>query len=921
MTQNTEDLNLRNSAGLCREREAAKASRLCMADWFCPRTLFAVLLGMAAMLSGCTATMAPDSNGDDQGNVNGSPDTDPDPAVAENVETSLRQLGVDTTETPRIDEMGDDLPADYSPLGSSSKLATTAELFMVGLQLEVTDPTGAAEILENRATLVELSDDETGNVGLTLREAIPPDEVVWDEDTSSGHPSFGSASNGSYSTRDVAAGDLDADGLDEIIVVFAEPESPAKEGQILLHIRDSDGNAGVDEEVLAVRENLANLTVTAGDFDGDGSDEFVIAATTDAGVELLWAMRDGSGSWIIDETSTLIFERQLESGFISAELAAGALDYDNPDELAIIINEGGSGDANNSTYWVLDDATTGYEPLEDNRTVLAQVDGVRVALAADIALGDVDADGLDEIFIGGLTEFPNGGCDSIEHLHILLDDAENGLGQLDANIIDDGYVGSGTGCSNVTNRIEVRKVFVNAFDADGDGIDELHANRRVFKYTADEGLIEWQFLPYTAFLGETDTSGGLMSDATASIVTADVTGDEREDIIVYVQWIDAISVWGLNGPSDTWEEIINLPTQFANGQTRVFPIITPADVDVDGVALKYSDGEYRFLLTQPIIIAALAAAPCRSDIGQNTDACVTSFGQAESQDLGIDGTVTIRASTWVGGEAKIFGIGSEVKQTITRSASFSAGRTYTLEETIEYTTGPIEDTVVFTTLPVDQYTYTVVSHPDPDVVGEKIVVNMPRSPITLQVERGFYNANVPDGAFQVDDSVFKHVPGDPSSYPTQDAAEVLIDTGGLAFLGAAGELVDAAGAALGPIAETLLGNGLMAGRTTTVGQGGGQTSTEIRFSEQTSYRAGAEISYEVSAETTAGVVVGGSIGGSIEAGLSWGNGSSTVYRGTVGSIAADSFSSNIYNFGLFTYIYNYGDSSKPQFEVVTYWVE
>lgn len=882
----------------------------------------ALLLASTTMtLTGCATDMNTDNGSDSAGGPGSSPDTDPDPQAAADVESSLQSLGVDTTETPRVKDNGDDLPESYNPLGASSNLATTSELFMIGLQLEVTDPVGESEVLENRATLVELSDDDTGVVGLTLVEAIDPEEVVWDEDTRSSHPSFGSSSLGAYSNRDVAAGDLDGDGLDEIIVVFFDPDAPAKEGQILLHIRDNDGDAAVDEEVLAVREDLVNVSVTAGDFDGNGRDEFAISATYGTNVDILFATLDSNGEWIVNESTTIRYEKQLESGSISVEMAAGALDYDSPDELAVIVNENASNDGNIATYWIYDDATTGFNELEDDRTVLAQVDGVRVALAADVTLGDVDGDGLDEIFIGGLTEFEDDGCNSYDHLHILLDDAENGLDQLDANIITDTYVESGTGCSRVSNIIKVRKVFVNAFDADGDGIDELHANRRVFKYTSEEGLIEWQFLPYSAFLGEVDRSGGVLGDATASIVTGDVTGDEREDIIIFVQWIDAISVWGVNGPSDTWEEILNLPTQPANGQTRVYPVITPANTDIDGVALKYSDGEYRFLLTEPFIIAALAAAPCRDGIGQNTAECVTSFGQSETQDLGIDGTVTIRASTWVGGEAKIFGVGTELQKTITRTASFSAGRTYSLEETVEYTTGPIEDTVVFTTLPVDQYTYTVVSHPDPDVVGEKIVVNMPRSPITLQVERSFYNANVPEGAFQIDDSVFKHNAGDPMSYPTQDQAELLIDTGGIAFLGPAGELVDAAGAALGPIAESLLGNGLMASRTTTVGQGGGMTSTEIRFSEQTSYRAGAEIDFEVSAETTAGVKVGGAIGGSVEAGLSWGTGSTSVYRGVVGSIDAENFSSNIYNFGLFTYIYNYGNSSAPQFEVITYWVE
>ncbi|MBW2507176.1 MAG: hypothetical protein JRE81_00960 [Deltaproteobacteria bacterium] len=59
----------------------------------------------------------------------------------------------------------------------------------------------------------------------------------------------------------------------------------------------------------------------------------------------------------------------------------------------------------------------------------------------------------------------------------------------------------------------------------------------------------------------------------------------------------------------------------------------------------------------------------------------------------------------------------------------------------------------------------------------------------------------------------------------------------------------------------------------------------------------------------------------VDAGLSWGGSNSTVYRGTVGSINVADFPSNVYNFGLFTYLYNFGNPEAQQFEVINYWVE
>jgi hypothetical protein len=72
--------------------------------------------------------------------------------------------------------------------------------------------------------------------------------------------------------------------------------------------------------------------------------------------------------------------------------------------------------------------------------------------------------------------------------------------------------------------------------------------------------------------------------------------------------------------------------------------------------------------------------------------------------------------------------------------------------------------------------------------------------------------------------------------------------------------------------------------------------------------------------TGGGVGVGAGIGGTLGAGLSWGTTTSTIYRGSIGSIDADNFAANRYDAGLFTYIFNYGNPAAPQFEVINYWV-
>lgn len=870
------------------------------------------------------------------GDLSPGTDTNPSPVAAppKDVTESLAALGVNTTETPRVDETGTPLPTDYSPLGSACTVAQTAELFIVGPQLRFTDPAGGSQTLPNKAGFLELANESTAELALSfdlLNSGQP-----WEIDTDSAHPSLGNSTAGAQTTRTAATGDIDNDGKEEILIVYIADSAAAGTQRLYLQVIH-DAETPSAPTLLGEFPGAKDVTAVASDLDGDGDADLAFGICTNNTSEQRILSNNG-GTFEPLNSATRVFVPNIVGSELSLELASGNLDRDNGHELVVVLNEfDGANFTGTAHYWVFDDAKTGFVQLAGNQPVSGSDGQVYAALVADVALGDIDADGRDEIVFAGLTEFQQDACASYGHIHIAFEDAadaDNPLGALGARFIRDTYVEQGTGCNSNSHTLRVRKLFVSCLDVDGDGIAEVHAGRRVFedwshaapwteKTLADGTPV---ILPYDEFLKSTETSGGTISDATCAVATGDVTGDGREDIISFVQWRDEINVWGLIGPGEStwqWQKVMTIPTGFANGQTRIFPIIVACNVDSDGLTLKYSEGEHRVLFTQPILMAALAAAPCQGGINQNFDACRTTYGTGESQQLGVDGTVSVRASAWIGGDVNIFGFGAEAKATATRTVSFSAGRSYELEQMVEYTTGPREDTVICAVLPIDQYIYTVLSHPDPAMIGKRIEFNLPRTPITLQVEREFYNASTPANAFKVGKNVFLHTPGDIASYPTPGDADALIDTGGLGHLGPLGQLVDSVGAALGPIAEHLLGKGIKSTRAVGVGAtNGGESSIELRFAEHTDYRAGTEIDYEIEAETTvAGLVVGGSVGGGLDAGLSWGSGNSTVYRGTVGDIAPADYPGHGYSYGLFTYVYNYGDRSKPQFEVVNYWVE
>jgi hypothetical protein len=220
-----------------------------------------------------------------------------------------------------------------------------------------------------------------------------------------------------------------------------------------------------------------------------------------------------------------------------------------------------------------------------------------------------------------------------------------------------------------------------------------------------------------------------------------------------------------------------------------------------------------------------------------------------------------------------------------------SSKAYTLTKRIVYTTGPLEDTVIFTSIPHDQYTYTVLSHADPELIGAKIVISLPRSPVELQVSRDYYNSHIRDG-LKIDDAIFTHSAGDPRSYPSASEKDRLLAVHD--------------GFDVGPQA---------------VGQGGGLQTLSINVFNASGGGSDWGMDFSLDVKATLGSLVRGfSIGVGTERSLRISHGKESSYVGSVANLPDDEFSRHGYQFGLFTYVYEHPDSGR-QFEVVNYWVE
>jgi hypothetical protein len=395
--------------------------------------------------------------------------------------------------------------------------------------------------------------------------------------------------------------------------------------------------------------------------------------------------------------------------------------------------------------------------------------------------------------------------------------------------------------------------------------------------------------------------------ATYAYAAGDVDSDKREELLFVTQSGSTehhrLQVWG-DEMIGGFAKVIEYQMLFQNDDFMNRPQILAADLDVDNesVALTYSEGSHQLVFTEPVIIAALAAAPCSTDLGQDlTESCRTAFGKEISEttertdgysfvagvSVGFDGTVP-----FVGGPEALL----ETRNTL----SYYDINGYTLSKRVLRETGALEDSVIFTTIPLDLYTYEILSHPNSDLVGEKIIIRLPREPVTVMVERDFYNEHTLEDAFKIDDAIFQHLAGNPLSYPTAAEKNALLNR----YAGLESEQLS-------------------------VGQGTGQTIVSI--SEFTTSTSGESYQFEavLDLKATSGSIVGGfAIGGGANTALEITHGEETTYQGGVGNIAAEFFPDQAYDFGLFSYIYeeNPGDpgeatTGSQKFEVLGYWVE
>lgn len=836
---------------------------------------------------------------------------------ANTVEGVLDRLEVDTDASQRLGANEEPLPDTYAPFGSRVTANKFSEVLLFGVPID--DP-GLSESRHQMA-ITNLVPRANNRYSWELLHDEPAANTPWTDPSA---------------TRASAVGDFDGDGVDEIAMVYQ------LDGDVKLRLVD---DAAADYQLgspsVVDNESVAELFLAAGDLDGDSDVDLLLGLVDNAGSAEIKLLENQDGDFRYTGLR-LQFPRGV-SRITQLVLRTGNLDQDAALELAVAVNTSGS----DASYSVFDDAARQMSSLvQEARLELPTSSGSVRAAVLNLDLGDVDGDGIDELLLAGLNKTgrvrSGDPYSSFEYLIELRDDALVREGQRlavlasgfdDILTADDGnYQPSSSGAQQ-----ELAYVPVVLADVDGDGAKEALVGQHLYhsqldapaalRYyddgnsrTDDDGRAR---IPMIEWFGE--ARSGMSFDfnwRTHSLAAGDVTQDGRENIVMYSQRFattigdnQTLQVWG-HDQIEGWVKM----QSYANGRsasnvTAYTPQLHLPDIELDdGTAtLTYAAGSHRLVFTEPLVIAAIAAPPCATDLGQDLDECRSAFGRrVESSSSTTNGaSLTARASVGVRayGEGSV-GIGTvsagvEVTASLEGTIRRWRSESYTLTKSLAYVTGPIEDSVLFSSVPMDIYAYKVLSHPDPNLVGSTVEVRLPREPITTLVSRQKYNGAVLDESLKIDSDIFEHVAGDPSSYPSRAEKNSLLNR----YSGLEGPRV-------------------------TVGEGGGYEVSGISEFRETATGVDYSAYAEVEVRVTAGVEVGGSVGptagleGSVALAMGVGvdaafesrHGTGTDYEGAVANIDSASFDAGRgYDWGMFTYVVD--RAGVQPFEVLNYWVD
>jgi hypothetical protein len=576
----------------------------------------------------------------------------------------------------------------------------------------------------------------------------------------------------------IAAGDLDGDGCPEPILAGIETEYGIRLGTLRIGQPDPIGGAlGIDhvQRLLLATDplpgELTDIQVAAADVDGDGLDELLVGEQWNhpdlTRVSVLKYLGQTSKSPSPDFET--LFEIMFYSGGVW--ITPAQLDEDPAQEVLVTFCTAYEGC---SALHVL------YDDLNSGFNVLGSIWGdPGDELQQAPVVGEFDGDPLDEFVIEESTWDEEGqraarlvaydwdGSDlasiaDFVYMDFLAWSARLGRGLVVADRNNDG-------------RDEV--LWISNREAPGGlhrqgcfaGLIEATIELRSWTPTSDEaGLIDLG----AAYFDEGDV-------ATCAIAVLDECGDGT-DVVMTATKIGPTELIDMRCVHES-DEVDVLPPLVGTSLSQ--PLLCCADYDDDGLRLRWL-GTKDLELPTPVPMARVSSPPIKLGILQNYDKSTSVFNTPASplpaMRLSFGTTVSLDLGRQV---ADLFGIiGVPECRTFGEACAASVGTDPLVLDVDEFNGPHNKDSLVFAGVLYQVYQYEVESAPNPAAVGGQLSINVPVASKCFKWSADYYNEVMPF-EYDLPPDAFDHVIGEPASYPTEAQLTNLLSGYGGPFLG------------------------------------------------------------------------------------------------------------------------------------------